>query len=954
MQSVTVTVTDDTSESLPQPVIDQILIEFDRCSDHARLPRTPTPQSTAQAIQGGTFTEPPMANDGKILDAFSLRAGYSGHGYTDFGNDAGNSVAYGFTVTDAGLYALHIRYSSQDSGGAARSLDLGINGAATTTIFPSTGGGSGAAAGQGFNNWDFLTVEVELQAGDNAITLAIPAGKTAGPNVDALALTSVGAAPNFAPVFGAPLALSLDENTTAAGTLTATDVDDDTTDTGSTATAVSYAITGGTDIGKLAIDATSGALTLNAAADFETQASYSVEVTATDSNGAATTQTVTVSVTDLDEAPELVLTASGPVNEDAANAVIATLTASDPEGDAISFEVDDTRFEVVGTDLRLKDGAALDAAADDGRVVTVTATANGLATQESVTLEVTDVDAPVTAVTLTALPVAENDAGAVLADIAVTDPDSTYTAADVTLSGADQALFRVIDGPSGLQLALAEDVSLDFEATTQPSVTVTVGGVAADAFVPAPSDVAEPDGPLTFQLATVAPYTGQDRPSQGGAGVSVSADGSALTLDGNLWKRAPLPAEYLITDETQLVLDLQIGAVVPEIAAIGFDLDDDPFDGDRSIYQLGGTQTQSAFLDLRGQGSANGDGTTRFVIDLSAHSGKTITSLVFVSDDDSQANGGLGSTTFANVELAENTDPTGNSAPRVVGGGVADQSVPEGGTVEIDLPFVDDDGDALTYDFEIRDATGADVTAGFGLTLVDGVLAGSVAGGVAPGVYTVLLTASDGELPAQDDFLLTIEDVNEAPVAEDTAFEPIIGAVGQEIVSIPLEDYTYVFSDPDAADVLTFTVADLPAGLTLNEEGVITGTPLETGSGAFRIIATDQGGLTAEISIDLRIARPGHRRRGRHRGRGLHRSRRGRQLLRHGTGRRLRRPHHPRQQQRHAEQRHHRPEPERSRRGLLHRRDDALRRTERQRQLFAEHRRHGAGRERGLRHRRHL
>jgi hypothetical protein len=90
----------------------------------------------------------------------------------------------------------------------------------------------------------------------------------------------------------------VDENQTAVGTVVAADSDlpDD---------ALSYSISGGADRGLFTIDSTTGALSFEAAPDFETPADadgdnvYQLEVTVTDGSGASDTANVTVNVLNL-------------------------------------------------------------------------------------------------------------------------------------------------------------------------------------------------------------------------------------------------------------------------------------------------------------------------------------------------------------------------------------------------------------------------------------------------------------------------------------------------------------------------------------------------------------------------------------------------------------------------------------------------------------------------------
>ena len=111
---------------------------------------------------------------------------------------------------------------------------------------------------------------------------------------------------NAAPAFTSSATFDAAENQTSAGEVVATDSDSEDDITG-------YAITGGADRDFFSIGATSGALTFDAAPNFEdakddgTNNTYVVEVTATSGTGErvkTATQTITVTVTDVaGEAP---------------------------------------------------------------------------------------------------------------------------------------------------------------------------------------------------------------------------------------------------------------------------------------------------------------------------------------------------------------------------------------------------------------------------------------------------------------------------------------------------------------------------------------------------------------------------------------------------------------------------------------------------------------------------
>ena len=434
------------------------------------------------------------------------------------------------------------------------------------------------------------------------------------------------------------------------------------------------------------------------------------------------------------------------------------------------------------------------------------------------------------------------DSATVVFGVAGIDADSTLevsfdggaTREPATSDGDSLTIDLSGQGPGSVAVTLIVTDAAGNEATVQNTVTLAadIGPVAMD---------------VSFDDATISAYNDtQDNPASG-TGAAVEDDGATLSLTDNVWKRAELASSYTITDQTLLTLDVAISAVpVPEIVAIGFDADNNPFNGGNSVYQLGGTQSQGGFVDLRGQGVDNGDGTFRFTIDLSAHAGTTIDSLVFVNDDDL---GAIGSASFSSVSLSENEVPDTNSAPRVVGGGIADLSLDEGSSIEVDLPFVDDDGDALSYSFVVTDGDGQPVTVD-GLSVADQVLSGSLEG-LAPGDYSVSVTADDGTASTSTDFVLIVENVNDAPVAESVALEPYFGEVGENFIQIPLADFESLFSDPDG-DSLTLSAEDLPAGLEV-VDGVIQGIPSQGGTFDVVIRATDPAGLSSTQTLSFVI-----------------------------------------------------------------------------------------------------
>jgi predicted extracellular nuclease/2',3'-cyclic-nucleotide 2'-phosphodiesterase (5'-nucleotidase family) len=130
--------------------------------------------------------------------------------------------------------------------------------------------------------------------GSFTVTLTDLAGETSPPATVMVEVSPV----NDAPVFTSSATFAVAENTTAVGAVSATDAENNP---------MTFATAGGADQAFFAIDAQTGALHYLAAPDFETQEDsnadnvYEVIISATDSAGAVSTQTLAVQVTNMVE-----------------------------------------------------------------------------------------------------------------------------------------------------------------------------------------------------------------------------------------------------------------------------------------------------------------------------------------------------------------------------------------------------------------------------------------------------------------------------------------------------------------------------------------------------------------------------------------------------------------------------------------------------------------------------
>ncbi len=329
-----------------------------------------------------------------------------------------------------------------------------------------------------------LSTKAELDYETKSSYAVTVTATDSGEASDSIAVTISVTDVNEAPAFAADEAGREVAENTAAGeaigdAVTADDVDADDT--------LAYSL-GGDDADSFDIDGSSGQLSTKAELDYETKASYSVTVTATDLAGDSDSIAVTISVTDVNEAPAFAA-------DEAALEVAENTAAGEAIGDAVTAadeDADDTltytlggddadSFDIDGSSGQLSTKAELDYETKSSYSVTVTATDSGEASDSiAVTISVTDVnEAPAFAADEAALEVAENTAAGEAIGDAVTaadeDADDTLT---YTLGGDDADSFD-IDGSSG-QLSTKAELDYETKASYMVTVTATDSGEASD------------------------------------------------------------------------------------------------------------------------------------------------------------------------------------------------------------------------------------------------------------------------------------------------------------------------------------------------------------------------------------------------------------------------------------------------------------------------------------------
>lgn len=164
---------------------------------------------------------------------------------------------------------------------------------------------------------------------------------------------------------------------------------------------VSYSITGGTGAANFAVNSTTGEITVTnpSAINYESATSFTLDVQVQDAGGLTSTQTVTINITNVNEAP--VLDPGGPftITENSANnTIVGTMTASDVDAATTltySITSGDTRgvFSINNSgQIRVARSMYLDYELASTYTINVRVSDGALTANRSVTINLTDVN----------------------------------------------------------------------------------------------------------------------------------------------------------------------------------------------------------------------------------------------------------------------------------------------------------------------------------------------------------------------------------------------------------------------------------------------------------------------------------------------------------------------------------------------------------------------------------
>jgi uncharacterized delta-60 repeat protein len=264
---------------------------------------------------------------------------------------------------------------------------------------------------------------------------------------------------------------------TTVGLLNAVDADP-----GDTLTFSLVSGTGSTDNASFTIAGSN--LNINVSANYEAKSSYSLRVRADDGNGGLFEKALTVSITNVNEAPSnIALSASSIAENNASNATVGTLSATDADaGDTQTFTLvsgtgstDNASFSISGTSLRLTPSADFETKSSYSVRIRTT-DAGGLFFEKTFTITITNVNEAPTEIALSASSIAENNAAnATVGTLSATDVDPgdtrTFTLATGT-GDSDNASFTI----AGTLLKLTPGADFETKSSYEVRVRVTDAG----------------------------------------------------------------------------------------------------------------------------------------------------------------------------------------------------------------------------------------------------------------------------------------------------------------------------------------------------------------------------------------------------------------------------------------------------------------------------------------------
>lgn len=641
--------------------------------------------------------------------------------------------------------------------------------------------------------------------------------------------------------------LATNENTannSLVATLVATDSDNDP---------VTYTITAGNELGGflLSID---GDLTVSdvAVLDFETNPVFTLTVQVSD--GALTDDaTITIDLNDQGEAPSISNQVFATDENTPNTTSIGTLTAVDPEGDAIAYVItdgNDLGGFVLSTsgELIVNDATVLDFEMNPSFSLSVEASDGTLAGSATITINLSNLEeAPI--IEDQTFAINENTANTILVGtLTGSDSDNdplTYTIA----TGNELGGFSL--NPAG-DLTINDMTVLDFE--TNPVFTLTVqasdGALTDEATIIINlSDQEEP--PITSDHVFAIDENGANNTLVGTL-IATDSDNDVLTysvVGGNNLEGFALSSVGDLTVNDQAILDFETNPIFNLIILVSDgvltgsanvainlnDLAEVPVIDDQTLA-IDENTANTSIIGTAVASDSDNDVLIYSIVggnDLGAFALDELSGVLTVSDEtilDFEINPNFSLTVeVSDGALTDNatisislTDV--NEAPQISDQTFSIDENTETNTVVGSVVAIDADNDALTYVI----TSGNDLQ-GFTLTEADGTLMVNdqiVLNFETNPVFTLTVEISDGFFTVNATITLNLNDLVEAPIILDQAFQvdenTINGTLIASIVASDPNDDPLTYTIMDGNDLGAFNLNELDGALTVNDA-----TPLD-------------------------------------------------------------------------------------------------------------------------------
>ncbi len=604
--------------------------------------------------------------------------------------------------------------------------------------------------------------------------------------------------------------------------------------------------------------------------------------TYTISDGTSTSApvTVTLTVNAVNDTPSNIALSSSTLTGFTDAAVVGSVTVSDADpGDGHTFVVSDSRFEIVGGELRLKSGISINPVTTPTVSIDIRATdTSGANLTKTFSLTVSNPNNPATislTPVVTTLPENTSTTSSIrVASFAVTD--DAYGTNTVSLTGANASLFTI----TGTDISLRAGVALDYETLSSLNVTIQVtdpqansSTVSSQNYTLTVTDVNEaPTMSLTQSLSTIAENSLMNA-ARNVATITVADDAlgtNTLSLSG---------ADAAFFELSGTTLRLKAGTVLDFEAKTSYtvtvqlndaSLAGGPF-GSRTVTVNVSNVNEAPVADAGGPYSIHEGDSLVLTAGPSFDPEGTAITYAWDVDNDGQYDDATGATaTLTWDQLKALTTPIQDNGVRTIRVQVRDASgqsttdsaaltvVNTAPTVTLSGPTNITSGATYTLTIGANDP-GADTISQYVITWGDGQTQ-TVSGTTTTvthvyqqpgGTRSISVQATDEDgtwTNAGGPLVVTLE--NAAPSNISLSSERVNGNVPGSVVG------TVSFTDPDFGDNHTLSVSDsrfIISGSTLKLRSGVSINPTIEPAVSFDITVTDASGESSTTSFTLTV-----------------------------------------------------------------------------------------------------